>query len=151
MDVNDYAPPYYKSAYQHWDFAIKIGLSYLEGCATKYVVRWREKEGVKDLWKAMRYLDKILVVNDYNIHRNNVTVDEELDRFATANSLGPLETQYTFILCTYRNEKALKSARQILSKIINEANEERYAKRQLEEINRPGTPEDGGHHSRQDP
>ena len=26
---------------QHWDFATLNGLSYLVGCATKYIARWR--------------------------------------------------------------------------------------------------------------
>lgn len=148
MNVNDNAPPYYQCAYQHWDFVIRVGLTYLEGCTTKYVTRWRKKEGAKDLWKALQYLDKMIMMGDYNIQRNNIMVDQELDRFATANDLEPLETHYIFMICTYRNEKTLKTARQILSKLINEANEK--DEKQVEEINRPGTPEDGGHHSRQE-
>lgn len=44
--------------YQHWDFVTDVKLPYLLGCATKYVSRWREKNGVQDLEKAMHYIDK---------------------------------------------------------------------------------------------
>lgn len=123
MNVNDNAPPYYQSAYQHWDFALKVRLGYLEGCTTKYVTRWRKKEGAKDLWKALQYLDKMIMVGDYNSQPNSIAIDEELDRFATANDLEPMESRYIYMICTYRNEKTLKNARLILSKLINEANE----------------------------
>lgn len=149
QDVNDNAPSHYRSAYQHWDFALKVGLSYLEGCTTKYVTRWRKKEGMKDLWKAMQYLDKMIMTGDYDIKRNNIAIDEELDRFATANDLEPIESHYIFVICTHRNEKSLKTARLILSKIMNEAKEKEEQAETKLEISRPGTPEDGGHHSRQ--
>ncbi len=51
---------HYKRDYQHWDWCIDINLSYLEGNATKYICRWREKGGIKDLNKASHYLTKAL-------------------------------------------------------------------------------------------
>lgn len=44
--------------YQHWDWVCDIGLNYLLACATKYVARWRDKNGMQDLQKAMHYLAK---------------------------------------------------------------------------------------------
>jgi hypothetical protein len=49
---------YQGHAYQHWDFVCDTGLHYLLGCASKYVSRWREKNGLEDLKKAIHYLDK---------------------------------------------------------------------------------------------
>jgi hypothetical protein len=143
-EVNKEAPPYYKSSYMHWDFAIKVGLGYLDGCTTKYVTRWRGKEGLKDLQKAWNYLEKLIEVGDYGLQRKNVNIDVELQRFVEANSLTFMESQYLFILCTFRNETALRSARQILAKIITTAKEPM----KVEEKYKPGTPEDGGHHAR---
>jgi hypothetical protein len=141
---------HYQTPYQHWDLAIKFRMPYLDGATTKHVSRWRKKLGVQDLQKGLHYLDKLIESATYDIKRDNtVEVDKELGRFATANDLGPLEYQYLFILCTYRDEKALKNAHQILSKITNIAVEEQRLKKISEELNRPGTPEDGGHHSRQ--
>lgn len=44
--------------YQHWDFVCDTGLHYLLGCFTKYVSRWRDKNGVQDLEKSMHYIHK---------------------------------------------------------------------------------------------
>lgn len=44
--------------YQHWDFVCDTGLHYLLGCATKYVSRWRKKNGREDLEKALHYVEK---------------------------------------------------------------------------------------------
>lgn len=44
--------------YQHWDWVCDIGLHYLLACASKYVSRWRQKNGVQDLEKALHYIDK---------------------------------------------------------------------------------------------
>ena len=49
---------YKKREYQHWDFVVDTGMHYLLGCATKYVARWRDKNGAQDLKKAVHYLEK---------------------------------------------------------------------------------------------
>ena len=64
MNVNDYqigGAHYSHQNYQHWDFAVDIAGNdaYLKGCASKYVVRYKEKNGIEDLRKAIHYLDKI--------------------------------------------------------------------------------------------
>jgi hypothetical protein len=124
MSANDeqIGGDHYKSSYEHWDLAVKIPLSYLEGCTTKHVARWRKKNGMQDLQKAMHYLDKLIEVGNYSIQRNHpVAVDKEVQCFVEANDLTFLEHQYIFILCTYHNEKSLRSAQQILIKIMAEA------------------------------
>lgn len=45
---------------QHWDFAAALGLDYFQGQVTKYVVRWRKKNGLQDLEKARHFLDKYI-------------------------------------------------------------------------------------------
>jgi hypothetical protein len=134
--------------YQTQDLAIKFRMPYLDGCTTKHVSRWRKKLGVLDLQKGLHYLDKLIETATYDIKRdNNVDVDMELTRFVEANNLSHLEYQYLFILCTYRNVNALRNAHQILNKILLIAMEEETRK-STKELNVPGTPEDGGHHSR---
>jgi len=47
--------------YQHWDFVLEVlGGRYLEGNITKYLFRWRSKDGVLDLRKAQHYLNKLI-------------------------------------------------------------------------------------------
>lgn len=51
---------YQKKEYQHWDWVCDINLHYLLACATKYVARWRDKNGVQDLEKACHFLEKAM-------------------------------------------------------------------------------------------
>lgn len=52
---------HYKSkAIQPWDFIAINGIPYLEGCAIKYLCRWRDKGGIADLEKAKHYIDKVI-------------------------------------------------------------------------------------------
>lgn len=51
---------------QHWDLITDHGVPYLEGNATKYVYRWRDKNGVEDLKKALHYVIKLTEKYDEN-------------------------------------------------------------------------------------
>jgi hypothetical protein len=54
---------YNKRSIQHWDFAVGNELSYLGGQASKYVSRWKDKNGVTDLQKAQHFLQKMIEVH----------------------------------------------------------------------------------------
>lgn len=54
------------AAMQHWDFIDDAAVPYLEGCATKYVVRWKGKNGIQDLRKAISYIQKRLASQRMN-------------------------------------------------------------------------------------
>ena len=43
-----------------FDFIHKNGLGFAEGNVIKYVCRWREKNGVEDLRKAIRYIELLI-------------------------------------------------------------------------------------------
>jgi hypothetical protein len=45
---------------QHWDWVEVNALGYLEGCATKYISRHREKGGLEDVRKGLSYVYKAL-------------------------------------------------------------------------------------------
>lgn len=45
---------------QHWDFAAANDLDYFQGQITKYVTRWKKKNGVQDLLKAQHFLEKYI-------------------------------------------------------------------------------------------
>ena len=50
---------HYASSIQHWDFVASRKLGYFEGQVTKYVSRWRKKNGAQDLEKAAHFLAKL--------------------------------------------------------------------------------------------
>jgi hypothetical protein len=49
---------HYRAEYQHWDFVADLELDYFQACASKYVTRWRKKNGLEDLHKAPHYMQK---------------------------------------------------------------------------------------------
>ena len=53
---------HYNTPIQHWDYVVANGLGYFEGQITKYVTRWRRKNGLEDLEKARHFLDKLIEV-----------------------------------------------------------------------------------------
>lgn len=80
MSANDkqVGGAHYKGAVQHWDYAVaEFGTGYLKGQITKYVARWRKKNGVQDLEKALHFLQKLREVE--HGARSNVSL---LDVFA---------------------------------------------------------------------
>ena len=52
---------------EHWDLIERSGVGYLEGCATKYVARWRKKGGLQDLEKAEHYVQKLIELHDEGV------------------------------------------------------------------------------------
>ena len=60
MEANDIqiGGKHYQREYQHWDMVCDLNLHYLLGCATKYVSRWQEKNGLEDLRKSLHYISK---------------------------------------------------------------------------------------------
>ena len=148
MSANDKKIPHYATEYQHWDLAVSIPLSYLAGCSTKYVTRWRKKGGLDDLHKAMHYLDK-LIETYLPVHiprtMSRSEIQYEVSRFAAANHLSIIEEEYILLLSNYRYEDDLRTARLVLEDIID-LTEERSIK-PIPEPNYPGTPDDGGNHA----
>jgi len=59
---------------QHWDIVENYKVGYLEGCASKYVLRWRKKNGLEDLHKAAHFLRKLYEC------RSNMSFGEYLSR-----------------------------------------------------------------------
>ena len=47
---------------QPWDVITKWGLGYLDGTALKYIARWKDKNGIEDLEKAIHFLQKTIEV-----------------------------------------------------------------------------------------
>lgn len=62
------APHYLKGAKpQHWDMMWELYReAWFVGNITKYVMRYREKNGVEDLKKARHYLDKLIELEEAN-------------------------------------------------------------------------------------
>ena len=71
------SPDYYaKYEVKPIDFIVDNDLPFAEGNIVKYVVRWKQKNGVEDLKKARVYLDKLIELDEQqskkkdNIHEH---------------------------------------------------------------------------------
>lgn len=111
---------HYRASVQHWDVVEDYCIGYCEAQATRYVTRWRKKDGPVALEKAQHYLTKLmeLHVNRGRVNRSATGVPiSVLHRFAEANDLTPLETMACDALFNWRDAGDLEAARQLLGRI----------------------------------
>lgn len=106
---------HYRSEYQHWDWVIDIQLGYLESAATKYLTRWKEKNGLQDIRKSIHYIEKLISSYDEKGYRRTywdmigaAEIKGLTNRFAEKNNLDPDEKNIFFEIAMWENEYDLK-------------------------------------------
>ena len=71
MTSDEISPKHYSQfKIEPFDFIHENGLGFAEGNVIKYVCRWREKNGIEDLEKAMRYLQLLIVYTKIEKEKN---------------------------------------------------------------------------------
>lgn len=112
---------YQAGNFQHWDIVDTWGVGYLEGCCTKYLSRFRKKNGLQDLQKADHYLQKLIEVRSTQpgLHNNSVP-RSEVTRFLAENGIIGLETAIIHIVFEWAQLAQLKTARHLLEALIAE-------------------------------
>lgn len=78
---------------QHWDVVKHFKLGYLEGCATKYIFRHRDKNGAADIRKAIHYLEKLLEQEYPQVTDSMQGVDCPKCEVRIPHSHGPIRTK----------------------------------------------------------
>lgn len=112
---------HYQAELQHWDLIEENGIGYLEGCATKYVTRWRKKNGRQDLEKALHYTDKLIELTEAGLRDPRGRVDDAtVKRFAKANGLTEIETTIIKFLVQWEDTTQLLLAKLALKELIEE-------------------------------
>ncbi len=126
MAVNDtqVGGDHYRCEYQHWDFIEGNGIGYLEGCATKYVTRWRDKGGVGDLEKAVHYVEKLMELHERGrrLPRGHAQL-ADVDRFAKINNLDPTERLVIVHLARWCCTRDLENARDMIRYLISDVDQ----------------------------
>lgn len=62
VDEQQYGGDHYKTSAQHWNElpVMGYGFEYYTGQASKYLTRWRKKNGLPDLLKGQHFIEKLL-------------------------------------------------------------------------------------------
>src|ERR1044072_1149770 len=122
---------HYKTSYEHWDWIIdnsEVGPTYLIATATKYVARWRKKNGLQDLQKALHYVNK-LIENRHRVRYRTLygeqlkLISAETERFIEANNLTDQEADFCEKLMLLRSEDDLYSARDIIVALMEQVDQ----------------------------
>ena len=60
------------------DFIVNNDIPFAEGCIIKYVVRWKQKNGIEDLKKAKVYLDKLIKLDEKQSNEKDNIYDSHI-------------------------------------------------------------------------
>lgn len=87
MSANDtqVAGTHYRTAIQHWDYVIANDLDYFQAQITKYVTRWKKKNGLQDLEKAKHFLEKYMEAIANGTTFTNAAVSPPLASYEVRN------------------------------------------------------------------
>lgn len=130
---------HYAGVYQHWDLVADLRLGYFEGQVTKYVSRWRKKNGIQDLEKASHFLSKLIELvslsgrsaatsahGGWNGTRANGerghSLHGLLQMYSRTNKLSPAEFGVIYRVATWNLRDQLFQAQEQLQKMIADAN-----------------------------
>lgn len=108
---------HYKSAYAHWDWSEDVGLPSLLYASTKYLTRWRKKNGIQDLEKAKHYIDKHIEV----VGARQKVMIEKTNEFLAANEVETRERAIIISVMSFHenNVSNLIYASQQIQQLIN--------------------------------
>ena len=115
---------HYQAEYQHWDFVLEAEIGYLAGNATKYISRWRKKNGVQDLLKALSYIDKMIATretSEWHYRPSRWKIGVLTDRFIASAGLTEEEGNLIHLLAGPCPLEMLKHARVCLNKLLRAA------------------------------
>ena len=81
------------TAYQHWDLVADTGMNYYTAQVTKYLTRWRSKNGAEDVRKALHYCDKLISLRE----EGRAPLCSVAQLFAMPNCKAALDKFYQFV------------------------------------------------------
>ena len=119
------AGTHYRTAFQHWDLVAEAGMGYFDGQVTKYVSRWRKKNGLQDLEKAKHFAEKYYeLLRAGTLHavqgREAVKTNALLTTYIGAAQLDDQEAEVVMLLTRNHDATLVKLAIDIIDEIIDE-------------------------------
>lgn len=124
MSANDIqvGGDHYAGKFQHWDMVTAYGNPYLEGAATKYISRWRKKNGLQDLRKAEHFILKLREeATAGRIQPNTkIPVVANAIAFCEAHSLGTYEAIAVVLIMEWRTLSHIDIAARAVRRLIED-------------------------------
>jgi hypothetical protein len=120
------AGEHYKAGYQHWDWSDDIRLSPMPYQVTKYLTRWKKKNGVQDLEKAKHFLDKYIELKNKEA-QNRADCS---NRFMNENNVDYYERDIIIKMMWFEDGHIayLEQASEGIQRLINTLLAEKYLK-----------------------
>lgn len=118
MEVNEIqiGGKHYKREYQHWDAVDDLDLHYYLGCATKYVSRWQEKNGLEDLRKSLHYISK---AEEKGRYPEELTPDQVNLLGVFCNQLNEVDGIIIKLICSGNYDEATKLINELIDEVEN--------------------------------
>lgn len=122
---------YRELKYQHWDWVRDAEIDYFRGQITKYVIRWRRKNGIQDLEKATHYIHKLCEVYEnppyddsvfFNLHLSDgarATRMLHTERLLSQNNVGAWERLVVLAVLSAETLAALRILRAAIDATIS--------------------------------
>jgi hypothetical protein len=113
---------------QHWDLISMYNIGYLEGCATKYLSRWRDKNGLEDVEKAGHYVQKLIEMAQAGTRKpgGQIPYDKLVD-FCADYELWSTDETACCMRLRWREPYELEYARDAIKRTIERAKKEGWA------------------------
>jgi len=113
-------------SFQHWDLVVAYNMNYFIGNMTKYVCRWRKKNGLADLEKAKHYLDKLCDIHSRGLLPTGPLLEYSVNltlarQFCEDQKLSQLETEIIMHSVCYFHPGDLLYIQSQLEELIKEA------------------------------
>jgi hypothetical protein len=107
---------------QHWDVCELYGIGYCESAATKYTFRWKEKNGLEDLYKAEHYTEKLIELHlNHGRLPRGIVPRAVLHDWLRDNKVSQSEGMICALLFRWETEQDLRDALREIRVLIQRA------------------------------
>jgi hypothetical protein len=122
------AGDHYRAGLQHWDLMAHNHVDYFSAQITKYITRWKKKNGVQDVEKSIHYHEKLTeLLQDHVLELPQPREIKFLDAFKVTNDLGDVEYTIFFLLLSYTTMDELYRVGVLLQHLLQMAKDKEKA------------------------
>lgn len=112
-------------AWQHWDFVEAVGpLPYMEAQIIRYISRHRNKDGRKDIQKAIHFTTKLIELRDGTVNDSRVLRIEQTEKWCRVNQINDPERQIIMLVVNWTRIKELFDAIDLMRNILERYDDE---------------------------